>query len=540
MSDLSSLPKYLESYAQHKTPSSKDWKNYWLVLRGNVIFVFDSGNGFRDYEAHKGTLTVNLQSEVRNVSVDKHKKYKFELVTIAHNGTKKINKFKFDNEVLGETWRGFIYGLSKGDVPQDIRLTFDKISNIRRTIAPFVSGIKHSPRHDREDDDEDYAGAHSRQNMRKRQSEPMIQSHVWRKTVGATSNLRINYDGNKENHDDPTGRRQHRTEAFRRRPNSSRELGINVSVPMRSLGGTYEEFSRQYGTPIPQFQQKAKTMHAHKFYRVERNQTVPSWFFEGCSRDDAEAILMLGKRFGNVLMRESVTFKSSRSYVISVRRDKKDGTQLNHYEVKPHGDGYKLNVENPHDEMACLSDVMNFFVKIIGRDISAMTTNNLKEIGFLKEEGRHKRFSPTDSGFEDPIDPSENWRRSSDADTEYLEANNRPILDNKESTPTRGRDEVSASPKSDFSQLIGEASRNLRQTSKVNNTNDPPPPLPDGHPVLGKNSTPTTKADQASNSIQNRMNVATANGLTFHDELRQRLAQKKEQIYSNAEEAKTP
>lgn len=81
---------------------------------------------------------------------------------------------------------------------------------------------------------------------------------MWRKTVGATSNLRINYDGNKENQDDPTGRRQYKTEAFRRRPNSARELPMNLNVPVRSIGGTYEDFSRQYGTPVPQQQEKNK------------------------------------------------------------------------------------------------------------------------------------------------------------------------------------------------------------------------------------------------------------------------------------------
>ncbi len=46
-----------------------------------------------------------------------------------------------------------------------------------------------------------------------------------------------------------------------------------------------------------------------------------SWFFENCSRETAESALLLGKQFGNVLIRESVTFKSTGSYVISMRRE---------------------------------------------------------------------------------------------------------------------------------------------------------------------------------------------------------------------------
>ncbi len=46
-----------------------------------------------------------------------------------------------------------------------------------------------------------------------------------------------------------------------------------------------------------------------------------SWFFEGCSREAAESILTIGKKYGNVLMRESVTFRSTQSYVISMRRE---------------------------------------------------------------------------------------------------------------------------------------------------------------------------------------------------------------------------
>lgn len=125
--------------------------------------------------------------------------------------------------------------------------------------------------------------------------------------------------------------------------------------------------------------------------------------------------------------------------------------------------------------MACLSDVMNFFVRISGREFSAMTTNNLKQIGFVHDDGIQKRFSTTDSGFEDPMEGSENSRRNEE-ESDYLEASNRPLTNDtdsplsknllfssfhllkfylKHAAPSRNRDDATTSPfaKSNFSQL---------------------------------------------------------------------------------------
>ena len=46
-----------------------------------------------------------------------------------------------------------------------------------------------------------------------------------------------------------------------------------------------------------------------------------SWFYESCSRDEAENILTVGRKFGNVLMRPSSTFAQTGKYVISMRRE---------------------------------------------------------------------------------------------------------------------------------------------------------------------------------------------------------------------------
>ena len=52
----------------------------------------------------------------------------------------------------------------------------------------------------------------------------------------------------------------------------------------------------------------------------ELNRDVPSWFYDNCSRAQAEKVLILGAHFGNVLMRPSSTFQRTQKYVISMRR----------------------------------------------------------------------------------------------------------------------------------------------------------------------------------------------------------------------------
>lgn len=51
---------------------------------------------------------------------------------------------------------------------------------------------------------------------------------------------------------------------------------------------------------------------------------ICSWFFENCSRQQAETILTIGKEFGNTLMRMSSTHKDHGSYVISKMFEKEN------------------------------------------------------------------------------------------------------------------------------------------------------------------------------------------------------------------------
>ncbi|XP_064609551.1 calphotin-like [Liolophura sinensis] len=134
--------------------------------------------------------------------------------------------------------------------------------------------------------------------------------------------------------------------------------------------------SLNYGGPIKN----------HKFYNDSpgqpRQQTVPSWFFENCSRQLSEMILEKGKDYGNVLMRESVTFKDNGSYVISLRRDSPRGSECEHFEVIQTAAGYQINVENIHQPCRCLQDVMNYFLQAAGSSYTyPFVTNDLAALG---------------------------------------------------------------------------------------------------------------------------------------------------------------
>ena len=65
-------------------------------------------------------------------------------------------------------------------------------------------------------------------------------------------------------------------------------------------------------------------LQTHMFYTdPSKNYNQPSWFFElgDDSRQVAEQILTMGRRYGNTLMRTSTSFERSGKYVISMRRE---------------------------------------------------------------------------------------------------------------------------------------------------------------------------------------------------------------------------
>ncbi|XP_064619375.1 uncharacterized protein LOC135482855 [Lineus longissimus] len=128
----------------------------------------------------------------------------------------------------------------------------------------------------------------------------------------------------------------------------------------------------------------------HRFYTNKGNcHNVPSWFFENCTRDSAEMILTLGKRYGNTMMRESTTYRQSGSYVIDTREETQRGSSIRHFEIIRVAEGFKIDlIDIKHEPMACLTEVMNFFTQSrgAGSDSRPMSTNDRSLIGLPEVE----------------------------------------------------------------------------------------------------------------------------------------------------------
>ncbi|XP_056021665.1 uncharacterized protein LOC125650137 isoform X10 [Ostrea edulis] len=111
------------------------------------------------------------------------------------------------------------------------------------------------------------------------------------------------------------------------------------------------------------------------------------WFFSICNRDLAEKVLVNSGQYGNTLMRESSSQKSSGSYVIS-KIGKIDGeVRIEHFEVERIDRGYRIKVENDHEPQKNLVAVMNTFRFIAGYENTIpMKTNDLSELGLTEED----------------------------------------------------------------------------------------------------------------------------------------------------------
>ncbi|XP_005094148.2 WAS/WASL-interacting protein family member 3 [Aplysia californica] len=75
---------------------------------------------------------------------------------------------------------------------------------------------------------------------------------------------------------------------------------------------------------------------------------------------------------------------------ISKRMDARPTASLNHYMVQPRGDGYILDVVNPHKPMKSLAEVMAFFVETSGRmSTIPLITNDYSKLGIPEEDHFH-------------------------------------------------------------------------------------------------------------------------------------------------------
>ncbi|XP_014668177.1 PREDICTED: uncharacterized protein LOC106809570 [Priapulus caudatus] len=132
----------------------------------------------------------------------------------------------------------------------------------------------------------------------------------------------------------------------------------------------------------------------HKFYidgtgngshRFAGSQyATPSWFFENMSRNSAEVVLTRGKKYGNILVRQSNSY--SGNYVISARYDHGNSIEICHYEVEAHtlaSDDIEFELivgPGKHPRQPSLTDTLIYFMKL-NPGLVPMVTNNWDTLG---------------------------------------------------------------------------------------------------------------------------------------------------------------
>lgn len=356
--------KFCEGWLQHKVRhhGGSQWEKLWLVLKGNIIYIFNSTD--TSAENQMGNLTVDTESKFTPRGGDKEKGFKFDLTT-----GKRLNTFKTEKNSERELWRAYVVGLSKGHVPSDIDLLDTELRKIQREIDSYISG----------------------------NPAPNDPSIIYRQSGLSKS--------------------------------SSDESGVVVSIGPQdgfsvgrvpSYSGSSSSGSRSAST----FVENGGPTLIHKFYDDRsRDQTPPSWFFSHCSRQQAETILQRGERYGNTLIRESTSYKDNGSYVISKLVRKQGAMTFEHYEVMRTAGGYKVNVENPHDAMRSLSQVIDYFIRTSGgrEHTRPMETNDLSLLGlhnpdydrtiqldfpFLDDEPEHDYEEATSPARSPPNSPT--------------------------------------------------------------------------------------------------------------------------------------
>ncbi|XP_046545721.1 uncharacterized protein LOC124255826 isoform X2 [Haliotis rubra] len=183
-----------------------------------------------------------------------------------------------------------------------------------------------------------------------------------------------------------------------RMPPDSSSVGTGFSSPDNSITSIFPDnqshLSLDNGGP----------MIRHRFWRDPDNSEIPTWFFSGITRDIAEKVLNSGGNYGNTLMRESVTFRDTGSYVITKKMEHARRNPFNHFEVIRIAEGFKINVENAHKSIPCLSEVMDYFVNMSGAAVTRpLITNDVKILGLEAPDYQtrieSKRTNP-DSGEE--------------------------------------------------------------------------------------------------------------------------------------------
>ncbi|XP_041365732.1 uncharacterized protein LOC121380796 isoform X4 [Gigantopelta aegis] len=291
--------KLYEGWQEHKSTKDSKWKKLWCVLKGKVLYFFNTDS--TEEKNHKGTLTISPDTTFSIKDGSPQKGWKYELYT-----GKRLNKFKTKMFSERELWRAYITGLCTGQIPSDLDLPPVEQREVESKLKRGLQSMQAPP-----------------------------------------VPLPVRPDS----------------------PVSNRSTGLES--PHESGDGVFTEPLCDGGPTI-----------RHKFWKDPSRTDKPSWFFEGITRTEAEKILSQCGFHGNTLMRESVTFRSTGSYVIT-KRMQHARVEFNHFEVTRVAEGFRINVENVHEHtpMLCLSEVMDFFVTMSGlQSTHPMTTNNPKDL----------------------------------------------------------------------------------------------------------------------------------------------------------------
>ncbi|XP_053405738.1 uncharacterized protein LOC123566534 isoform X4 [Mercenaria mercenaria] len=335
--------KFCEGWLEHKAhrPTGYKYEKLFALLEGNVIYIFSTDSPSENTQIGNLTLDSNTEFTVRKGHPTKG--FKFDL-----NTGNRLNRFKTKKSTERELWRGYVIGISKGDVPNDLDLLDSEVRTIRRDVAAF---------HGAEE---------------------------------------VDYDPKRSSIASGRSQRSQQSSGLSRQSGSSSDDSRSRRSVDSSVSGTIN-----HGGPTV----------VHKFYNDHnRDQAPPSWFIPHCSREMGEKLLerAISNNYGNTLMRESTSHLSNGSYVISkININKRDGSvEFEHFEVIRTAQGYKINVENRHLPMKCLKDVMDYFVGTSGGSTRPLQVNDPKVLGqdtpgystqILYKRPESWKWPPTDS-----------------------------------------------------------------------------------------------------------------------------------------------
>lgn len=339
--------KFHEGWLEHKGHDGK-WVRYWCVLKNNVFYFFRKPD-----LTLTGTLTLDHKSKVEYKGGDAKSGFKFDLYT-----PKRLSYFKTPKSCERELWKAYIEGLTKGRVADTIDLLPGQIRDIQEQLGRYFKSKL-------------TAG-----NANFPESDHTPGTSPWDSDPGSANS----FDS----------------------PHCSQSGSHPVNVPQDYL----------VPVPPPQHPQQppgpvriSQTHSAHDelgvvFYSGATNQGRPSWYFPNCNRQQAEDVLCVGAKFGNTLMRSRPD--SGVDLVISKKNSAAAGTPFSHFIVLVDSNGYRLNVENPHEPMGSLTEVMEFFVETSGpTSTRPMTCNDLARLGLIDSNPYSTSIVTVPGGLED-------------------------------------------------------------------------------------------------------------------------------------------